>query len=519
MSVPPSRSSRRAALSIAAALLLLACDKKDEADGGKADAAKTDEEAKKKADEEAKKKADEEEAKKKASADEEAKKKASADEEAKKKAADEEALKKAAEEEAKKPVSLSEIAVKASGVFGSSGALTVTAKAKFNETLNNGTFVHVKGVCKRDTRLVADVVWVSGTDYTKQLHQYAVGETADLTATLFAQGVATAMSPCQLDFRLGSGSGGVSVPLRVACYDGTATKEGPCEPPIVAAAMSGASLPVEVFDLAVKGDTSFGGAPGIQIDDLVQINSPLDDTARLIVKSSCTVGTTKFVDLQQANMFAGPFKYESGEALLRPMRMYYNPAFGFTEAPKLCDVSFAVWRNKPGSWSEYDQTVVKRACFKDDKVADGTCDPAAPAVPAAAPISAESLALENVKIELAAPYGAAPGQLNVKVQADVTVKVPIDQASSIDAHVTCKIGSAERVEKTWISGVEYYYLDPGETTRVTGQGFTSEALAGTPKSCEVSFTGGKRFGGAPGDKPVELGKWCLKKDKLKAGKC
>lgn len=483
MSVHPRRFARHAVLPLAAGLLLASCDKKDEsADAGKTDAAKT------------------------------------AEEEAKKKAAEEEAKKKA-EEEAKKPVSLSDIQVKAAGVFGSGGALTITAKAKFNETLNNGTFVHVKGLCKRDTRLIADVSWVNGTDYTKQLHQYAVGETADLQATVFSQGVATAMSPCQLDFRLGSGSGGVSVPLRTACFDGTATKEGPCDPPIVAAAMSGASLPVEVFDVAIKGDTGYAGAPGIQIDDLIQINSPLDEQSRLSIKSTCTVGTIKYADLQLVNMFAGPFKYESGESLLRPMRMYYNPAFGFTEAPKLCDVTFAVWKNKPGSWSEYDQTLIKKVCFKDDKVADGACDPAAPVPPAATAITAESLTVDNVKVELAAPYGAAPGQLNVKIAADVTVKVPVDQQSGVDAHVTCKVGSTERVEKTWISGVDLYYLDPGETTRVSGQGFTSEALAAAPKSCEVSFTGGKRFGAAPGEKPVELGKFCLKKDKLKKGKC
>ena len=508
-------------LSIAAALLLVACDKKDEAADGKTDAAKTSEdEAKKKAEEEeAKKKAAaDDEAKKKAAADDEAKKKAAADDEAKKKAAEEEA-KKLAEEEAKKPVSLSDIVVKSEAMFGSAGSLKITAKAKFNETLNNGTFVHVKGLCKRDTRLIADVSWVNGTDYTKQLHQYAVGETADLQANIFSQGVASPMSPCQLDFRLGSGGGGVSVPLRTACFDGTNTKEGPCDPPIVAAAMSGATLPVEVFDLAIKEDTGYGGAPGIQIDDLIQINSPLDDTSRLTIKSSCTVGTQKIVDISFANMFAGPFKYESGESILRPVRMYLNPTFGFTEPPKTCDVTFAVWKNKAGSWSEYDETVVKTSCFKDAKVADGTCDPAPATVAAMGPITAESLAVDNVKLELAAPYGASPGQLNVKLAADITVKSPIDQQSGVDAHLTCKVGSAERVEKTWISGVDLYYLDAGETTRVSGMGFTSEALAGNPKSCEVSFTGGKRFGGAPGEKPVELGKWCLKKDKIKKGKC
>ena len=56
-----------------------------------------------------------------------------------------------------------------------------------------------------------------------------------------------------------------------------------------------------------------------------------------------------------------------------------------------------------------------------------------------------------MKLELAAPYGASPGQLNVKLAADITVKSPIDQQSGVDAHLTCKVGSAERVEKTWMS--------------------------------------------------------------------
>jgi hypothetical protein len=35
-----------------------------------------------------------------------------------------------------------------------------------------------------------------------------------------------------------------------------------------------------------------------------------------------------------------------------------------------------------------------------------------------------------------------------------------------------------------------------------------------PKSCEAEFTAGKRF--APsGEEGVSLGKWCLKKDKVK----
>jgi len=489
-------------------------DKTAEADKSTADA---DAEKKKAEEEEAKKKADEE-AKKKA-AEDEAKQKA-ADEEAKKKAAEDEAKKKA-EEEAKKPLGLTDIKMKSmAGMFGgaSGGTLQVNLTGVFNEKLNNSTFVHAKGVCKKDARLIADVGFVNATDYTKQLHQYNVGEKVDLQGQIFAQGVESAMSPCQIEFRLGSGSGGVSVPLKTVCWNGSEATEGACEPPVVAAAMSGAALPLEVAELTVKPDTGYGSTPGIAVSHILQINEVQDDSTRITVKSACTVDGTKFVDLQQPTLYAGPFKFESGESVVRPTRMYWNAAFGFKEPPKTCDLTFAMWKPKGTSYSEFQPTVLKRACYKDDKVTEGTCDPAAAVVPAAAAVTKDSLGLANVKVELAAPYGATPDTFNVKVQADVTIKTPVDQQSGVDAHVTCKIGSTARVEKTWVYGVELFYLDPGETTRVSGQAFSSEPLAGKPKSCEVQFTAGKRWGG-PGETPIEIGRFCLKKDKIKPGKC
>lgn len=525
VTVPAPRSSLVARTLVAAALCLPACDKitgGDDKEPAKSDdggaKAAVDEEAKKKAaEEEAKHKAEDEELKKKL-AEGEAKTKA-ADEEAKKKALEEEAKKKA-EEEAKKPVVLSDITIaSAGGMFGgsSAGALKVDAKAKFNEAINTGTYVHMKALCKKDARVFSDVAQVGLVDYSKQLHQFTAGETTALSGSIFTQGVDTAMSPCQFEFRLGAGYGGVSVPLATVCYDGAA-KVGPCEPPIAAAAMSGSSLPIEVADLTVKADATYGGAPGISVNEVLQINSAVNENAQLVIKSACMNGTQKLVDTQFPYLSAGPFKYEPGESLSRPVRMYWNPAFAFTEAPKVCDVTFMLRQQKTGSWTEYDETVLKRGCFKDEKVTDGACDPAAPAAPADAPLTAASTTIDGVKLELAAPYGGGPNQFNLKVQYDVTIKAPVDGSGMIESHVTCKVGSTSRVEKVWLSGVELHYLDVGETTRMTGQGFGSEALAGNPKSCEIAFTVGNRMGAAPAT-PIELGKFCLKKGKLKAGKC
>ncbi|HET6583168.1 MAG TPA: hypothetical protein VFG69_06970, partial [Nannocystaceae bacterium] len=397
-------ASTRLALAIAL-LSNAACDKLPFGDDKPAEADKTvaDADAKKAAEEEeAKKKAAEDEAKKKLS-DDEAKKKAEAD--AKQKAIDDEAKKKA-EDEAKKPMSLTDIKMKSmAGMFGGSsgGALQLNVTGEFHEKLNNSTFVHAKGVCKRDARLIADVGFLNATDYTKQLHQYNAGEKVELQGQIFAQGVAAPMSPCQIEFRLGGGSGGVSVPLKTICWDGSAPKDGPCEPPVVAAAMSGAALPLEVADLTVKPDTGYGSAPGLQINHVLQINEVQEDNTRITVKSACVVDGTKFVDLQQPTLYAGPFKFESGESVVRPSRMYWNNAFGFKEAPKNCDLTFALWKPKGASYGEYEPLVLERACYKDDKVTEGACDPAAPAVPPVAPITKDSLALSNVKLELTTP--------------------------------------------------------------------------------------------------------------------
>lgn len=527
--VSAPRSPKLVHALVALALFLPACDKitggdKEPAKSDDGGAAKTgtEDDAKKKAadEEEAKKKAAEEEAKKKASATEDEAKKKAAEEEAKKKAA-EEAAKKKAEEDAKKAILLSEIKIaSAGGMFGgsSAGALKIDAKAKFNEAINTGTYVHMKALCKKDARTFADVSQLSLVDYSKQLHQFAAGETTNLSGSIFTQGIEAAMSPCQIEFRLGAGYGGVSVPLGTSCFDGKEAKDGPCDPPIAAAAMSGSTLPIEVADLTVKPDASYGGAPGININEVLQINSAIGDNAQMVIKSACMNGTQKLVDTQFPYLSAGPFKYEPGESLSRPVRMYWNPAFAFTEAPKQCDVTFLLRQQKTGSWTEYDETVLKRGCYKDEKVTDGACDPAAPAAPADAPLTAASITIDGVKAELAAPYGAGPNQFNLKVQYDVTIKTPVDGSGMIESNVTCKIGSESRVEKMWFSGVELHYLDVGETTRMTGQGYGSEPLAGNPKSCEIKFTVGNRMGAAPAT-PIELGKFCLKKGKLKAGKC
>lgn len=511
------RSAPRLAACVTALFVLTACDKLT---GGGEDekkdedvAAKTEEDEKPAEDE---KKEDEKKAEdEKKSAEDEKK---AADEAEAKRLADEAEATRLADEEAKKkqPIVLSNVEVTSrSGMFGSGGSLEIKAKAKLNEKLATSTYVHIKSMCKKDDQVISDVGYLNA-DYTKPLEQYEAGEEAAITGTIYTQGLTAALSPCKMEFRLG-GFGGISVPIGEFCYDGSATKEGKCEPEIAAIAQSGASKPLEIADLKVTPGGGYSGGSGIGVDYLVKVNKPQDQNARLTLKTACEVNGKKFVDLTQANMSSGPFTYESGEALARNGNLFWNPSFAFTAAPDTCDVSFALWTNKPGTWGEYDVTELQRSCYKGGAVSTGACDPSKPTTGTAAKITKENMELSDVTMTLQEPYGAA-GKKQLVLQVDATAKEFINQQEGLNATVTCKVGSEKRVETAYLFSVDLYYLEPGETTRMSSTSFTSPPMDSAPKSCEVAFTGGQRYSPA-GTTSVDLGKFCLKKDKVKAGKC
>jgi len=499
-------------------LLVTGCDKpsgEEEKKEGDASAKTADDEAKKKADDEAKKKADD------AKKVDEAKHNAE-DAETKKKLEEAEAARKAAEEAAKKaedeakarPVNLSNIAVKAQGGMfgGGSGMLELTAKAKLNEVLGNSTYIHVKSLCKKDDLLVSDVGYLN-SHYSKTLDKYAAGEEADVTGTIYTQGLKASLSPCQFEFRVGGIGGGISVNVGQACWSGTAVTDGACDPALAPVAMSGATTPVEVFQLDVVRGGGFGGTKGIDLNYLLRINEVQNNDVRLTYKTTCRVNGKAFTDLGQGNLMAGPFNYESGETVARAASLYWNSAYGFTDAPNDCDVITSLWKTKAGTFGEYEELRIKESCFKADTLSDGRCTPAAPA-PAAAPLVADSVTVDEVVLALDEPYGM-PGKFQLRIQADLTMAKPVTQNDGVTAKVSCKAGKENRVESAYLFGTELYYLEPTETTRMTANAFTSPALDAKPKSCKVEFFGGPRF--SPTGDGASLGAFCLKKDKVTKG--
>lgn len=427
----------------------------------------------------------------------------------------EEEAKKIAEEEAGKPLILSDVAVEAGGMFGG-GSLRIRAKGKINDTIAASTYVHAKSLCRRDERIIADTGYVN-TGFQKQLEQHAPGEIAELQGNVFTQGIDRAPSPCQIEFRLGGAGGGVSIPLATVCFDGSSTKGGPCDPPVVAAPMSGTGAPLEVHDLSLKKDSNFG-SNGLDARYVVQFNSSIDPSTRLTLKTACDVGETRFVDMGTASLVAGPFRFESGESVVRTAKLYWNAAFGFAEAPNLCDVSVSSWASKSGAFGEQVETVLASACYRDGETTPGPCDSARPIPPAASPMAADSIELDNASLQIDEPHGAKGDRFQLELQVDATVRKPVDQRSGIQGKVTCKVGRTARVESAYVYGIELFYLQPGETTRMTTTAFSANAMEQRPRSCEVVFLGGERFS-LRGDEGIELGRWCLEKDKTKKGKC
>ncbi|MEM9457711.1 MAG: hypothetical protein AAGF11_26265 [Myxococcota bacterium] len=425
---------------------------------------------------------------------------------------------KAEAEAQSRPVNLSNVAVNSTGgLFGRSGAIEVTARAKVNHALGNSTYVHVKSLCKKDDKLVADVGYLNA-HYSKPLEQYAAGEEADVKGTLYSQGLESSLSPCQLEFRVGGISGGLSVPVGHACWSGSEVAHGECEPPLVPVAMSGAALPVEVHDLTITPSGGLGTSKGLNLSYLLQINTAQDSNARLTFKSACRIDGKAFVDMGQANLMAGPFKYESGEAVARAANLYWSSSFELAAAPDDCDLTASLWKTKAGTFGEYEEIRINDSCFQGGKLRDGRCDPSAPAPAPASPLAAESVKVDGVQLELHEPHGVA-GKFQLKIQADVTVLSPVNQNDGATAKVSCKAGKDTRVESAYLFGPELYYLQAGETARMTANAFGSHPLEVKPRRCTVEFFGGPRFSPSGAD-GVDLGKFCLNKDKVKKGtKC
>ena len=418
-------------------------------------------------------------------------------------------------EDEDKPMVLSDLRVNGSGgMFGpATGMIEIKADAEIKEQIGSNTYVHVKAFCEDDGHVFTDIGYLNA-DYSKPLENYSVGEEAEVRGNLFGQGFDHQMSPCSLKFKLaGMGGGGLAVDLGEGCWDGKEAKIGPCEKPVVAVAASGSGKSVELLDV-IPQPSSYGSR-GLSLNYQLLFHAKHEPADRLTFKATCHDGGKGFVDVGQAYVMTGPFKLEAGEAIARSASLFWNNAFPFASPPKLCDVTVSNWKTKPGSYGSYEEEVLYEGCLRDTKVDKGRCDGSVVARKAPVAMTETNATLDEVKLTLVEPYGAA-GKFQLDVQADVTLSETLSYDQGVNAQVTCKVGSEKRVETAYLYGMDLYYLLPGETTRMTSSAFSSHAMD-KPKWCQVAFTGGARY--AMGGAAIDMGKYCLKRGKIKKGKC
>ncbi len=488
-------------------------------DASKSDPSNAATEAERAAEIEAAKKAAVEEHKKRTESEIEARiaaEAAKAVDEHKKKTEAEAAAKLAAEADDDRPLKLKELRVKASGgAFGpSTGMIELRADADIKEALGTSTYVHVKAFCEDDGRILTDIGYLNA-DYSKQLDKYAPGETAEVTGNLFTQGLDHGVHPCQLAFKLGGmGGGGLSVDLGDGCWDGKTATLQACEKPIVPVAASGAAVPVEVLSIEPQPGASYG-SHGLNLNYALLFHKEHDPAARITIKAACQEGGKAYVEVGQAYVSTGPFKLEPGEAIARNASFFWSGAFGFTATPKLCDLTASHWTVKPGSYSEYNEQVLQESCLRGTTVDKGRCDGGTVSRKTPVAMTATNAALEDVTLKLVTPYGST-GQVHLEMQVDLTLSETLKYDQGITAEATCKVGSEKRVETAYLYGQDLYYLLPGETTKMTSNVFSGHMLD-KPKWCQVDFKGGERY--ATGGGKLDLGSFCLKKEKLKKGKC
>lgn len=421
----------------------------------------------------------------------------------------------AAKPETDAPIVLSNLKVKpTSSMFGAaSGAIELRADAKLREALGNSTYVHVKAVCEREGHVLVDVGNLNA-NYTKQLHAYAAGETAEVNGNLFSQGIRDSVAPCQFAFKLGGmGGGGISVDIGQACWDGKATTLAACDEPIAAVAASGAAVPVELLSMAVQSSTV--GASKLNLNYELLFHAKHDPNNRITVKAACHTGGKSYVEVGQVSIMPGPFALEPGESIGRASSHFWHDGFGFTGVPKLCDLTTSYWTQKPGTYGNYDRQLLQASCLRDGKVGKGRCDGGTPTRGTPTTMATTNVALDEVELKFATTYGGT-GEVYLEIRADLTVSEMLKSDQGLSAIATCKVGNDKRVETAYLRGADLHYLLPGETTMVTSSVFGGNAMV-KPKWCQVDFKGGQSYGAAS-DK-VDLASYCLKREKLKPGKC
>lgn len=419
----------------------------------------------------------------------------------------------------KTKVSLEQFKVSVQDNYYGSKNLKIDARATINDEISQNGQIYAKVQCKEGEKIYSDVAWVMA-GFGKRLDQLEQGESVDIQGTGFSMGGPDSMSHCAISFHMG-GMGELGEELASLCYEDDKVSESACSPAFEPKSPQ-SGKPMVVDSLKLGPGNSYGSAGQLTGNLALTVDQTTKSGQSVILKAACDVDregkVTRYADTAMVSISANPYEFKPGETLVRQVQVFWNQEFGLQAAPDNCDVTVEEWSPKDGGFSDYERSELYRGCYKAGALSEGRCEGSPPAAPDSKdPIE---VSVSEVRMELADTYDKKGKQL--KVALDVSVSGRAQMGHSLTGKAKCKEGREVRVENFYPYGAELRYLEPGETSLMTGYAFGSNAIEGDTGTCQIELLEqlpyNQRTYGSD-DEAKSFGHWCIKGGKVRKRKC
>lgn len=415
-------------------------------------------------------------------------------------AEDEVAHEKALKEGETGPVSLAKVSFTDKDTFGKHGTMfQISADVTVNEKKEGG--LYAKASCVVGTDVFINVATISNK--YGDMGKMAVGDVKRLETYMFTAGLPEKPTRCQLAFDYGANE--FSTRLSNACWDGKTVTDGECAEP-VKAAKSGEGKIVP-FNFKVDPKEAMGkhteGAIALNVAYAARFNEHIEKAPHLHTKTACKVGEKTWVEVSPDYPHVKPFSLENGEAVMVHHNQFFmNP---LPAKPDACNLEVLL----DGGYGKEDEKL-SEVCAKASGVTEGRCEFRTDPTGEAEAMTPESVTIDEVAVHWSNDWrDKKKAVLNVRLAA--TVAKRIKDRVQLTAVASC----GDTKDKEHHIGPDLEYIGAGETIGIRFTAFRDSPLDKPDGRCEVSF-GAKPFMG--GD-AVEITHFCLKGDKLAAGKC
>ncbi|MEM9452783.1 MAG: hypothetical protein AAGF11_01305 [Myxococcota bacterium] len=386
-------------------------------------------------------------------------------------------------------------------LFGDGGLrFELAADVTVNEKKEGG--VYAKASC-----LVGEEVFVNvGTISNNygDLGKMKEGETRRLQTHLFSSGLPGKPTRCQLAFDYGAPV--FSTRVSDVCWDGKAIVDGACKEPVLAQPKGAGKIVPFTFAVAPH-KSIFNAKPddvALNVSYGARFNAHIEKAPHLHTKTACKVGDQIWVEVSPDFPHVKPFSLENGEAVMVHHNQFFTNALPGN--PEACNIEVLL----DGGLGKSGEKLAE-VCAKAGTVAPSKCEFRTEPQGSPGPVESGSISIDRIAFEWGNDW-SDKSKVVLRVQLAATVHKGIAERVQLTAMANC---DGKDDEEHHI-GPDLEYIGPGETVGVNFAAFRSTPLDAPSGRCEVIF-GAKPFM-ARGE-GVELAKFCLKGDKVTAGKC